>query len=293
MQTAIKIGAAVSTNLGAGEDNGPGHNGLVTTYLRAGAYRAAVTAKESSGRLGFSATPATLIETPKLVDEGSARATLAPGKGASVPLEITQDGLYTIDLLGVGRRWRARLEDSDGWPLGKPGETRLLTRQFEKGRLSSRRLARRCRGAHGRRGCDASTPAPELAGHGPHPLPFEAPQKLQWREPRTQGAAREPDVWRFSLQGDADVALSITDGMTAEILRGDKESVGKAAAGRDFQGAPWRRRLPRRGARDLPRRPARLRDFAKIQGVAARRRRASSICRRRSPSRWRGTRSSI
>ncbi len=235
LQTAIKIGAAVSTNLGAGENNGPGHNGLVTTYLRAGAYRAAVTAKESSGRLGFSATSATLIETPKLVDEGSARATLAPGKGASIPLEITQDGLYTIDLLGVGRRWRARLEDFEGWPLGKPGETRLLTRQFEKGAYRlvvspedvEARMAARLR---------RFTPAPELAGHGPHSLPFEARQKLQWREPSAQGAARDPDVWRFSLQGDADVALSITDGMTAEILRGDKESAGKAAAGRDFQG---------------------------------------------------------
>ena len=235
LQTAIKIGAAVSTNLGAGENNGPGHNGLVTTYLRAGAYRAAVTAKESAGRLGFSATPATLIETPKIVDEGGARATLAPGKGASIPLEITQDGLYTIDLLGVGRRWRARLEDSEGWPLGKPGETRLLTRQFEKGSYRlvvspedvEARMAARLR---------RFTPAPELAGHGPHPLPFEAPRRLQWREPSAQGAAREPDVWRFSLQGDADVALSITDGMTAEISRGDKESVGKAAVGRDFQG---------------------------------------------------------
>ena len=236
LQTAIKIGAAISTNLGAGENNGPGHNGLVTTYLRAGAYRAAVTAKESAGRVGFSAAPATLIETPKLVDEGSARATLAPGKGASIPLEITQDGLYTIDLLGVGRRWRARLEDFEGWPLGKPGETRLLTRQFEKGSYRlvvspedvEARMAARLR---------RLTPAPELAGHGPHPLPFEAPRKLQWREPQGSGGARDPDVWRFSLQGDADVALSITDGMTAEISRGDKESVGKAAAGRDFQGA--------------------------------------------------------
>ena len=234
LQTAIKIGAAISTNLGAGENNGPGHNGLVTTYLRAGAYRAAVTAKELAGRLGFSAAPATLIETPKLVDEGSARATLAPGKGASIPLEITQDGLYTIDLLGVGRRWRARLEDFEGWPLGKPGETRLLTRQFEKGSYRlvvspedvEARMAARLR---------RFTPAPELAGHGPHPLPFEAPRKLQWREPQAGGGARDPDVWRFSLQGDADVALSITDGMTAEISR-DKESVGKAAAGRDFSG---------------------------------------------------------
>ncbi|MGA8169847.1 MAG: hypothetical protein WB816_03280, partial [Methylocystis sp.] len=233
LQTAIKLGAAITTNLGAGDNNGPGHNGLVTTYLRAGAYRAAVTAKESSGRLGFLATPATLVETQKLVDEGSARATLAPGKGASVPLEITHDGLYTIDLLGVGRAWQARLEDSEGWPLSKPGKSRLLTRQFEKGSyrlvvspedVEARMVARLRRFA----------PTPELAGHGPHDLPFETPQKLQWREPQARGGAREPDVWRFSLHGDADISLSISDGMIAEIFR-DKDSVGKAAAGRDFK----------------------------------------------------------
>ena len=136
-------------------------------------------------------------------------------------------------------------------------------------------------------------PAPELVGHGPHPLPFEAPRKLQWREPSAQGAAREPDIWRFSLQGDADVVLSITDGMTAEILRGDKESVGKAAAGRDFKG--------RLGAGDYRvearaiSRDDRL-DYEislKLQGVAARRPALRRFCRRRSTSRLRQDASSI
>ncbi len=234
LQTAIKIGAAVSTNLASGENNGPGHNGLVSTYLRAGAYRAAITAKDFAGRLGFSVTPAALVETPKIVDEGGARATIAPDKGASVPLEITRDGLYTLDLLGVGRDWRSRLEDSEGWPLDRPGKTRRLTRKFEKGSYRivvapedvEARMAARLRRVD---------TAPELAGHGPHPLPFGTPQKLQWREPAARDAPRDPDAWRFSLQGDADVTLSISQGMTAEILR-DKESVGKIAEGRDFHG---------------------------------------------------------
>jgi hypothetical protein len=235
LQTAVKIGAAISTNLASGENNGPGHNGLATTYLRAGAYRAAVTAKESSGHLGFSVTPATLVTTPKLGDQGSVRTTLPPGKGAVVPIEIAQDGVYRIDLLGVGRHWRARLEDSEGWPLTRPGELTRLTRKFEKGSYRlvvtpedvEARLVARLR----------MSPAPlELSGHGPHPLPFETAQKLQWREPQTPAGAREPDVWNFTLRGDSEVTLMISDGMIGEILRGEKESMGKAAEGHDFKG---------------------------------------------------------
>src|SRR5208283_1773357 len=62
-------------------------------------------------------------------------------------------------------------------------------------------------------------PEKELAGHGPHPLPFESPQKLQWREPATRGANREPDVWRYSLEGDAQITLSLSEGMIGEIMK--------------------------------------------------------------------------
>ena len=146
------------------------------------------------------------------------RATLGPGKGAVVPIEIAQAGVYRIDLLGVGRHWRARLENSEGWPLTKPGELTRLTRKFENGAYRlvvtpedvEARLVARLR----------MTPPPqELTGHGPHPLPFETAQKLQWREPQTPGAARDPDIWTFSLKGDADVTLSIGDGMIGEIFR--------------------------------------------------------------------------
>ncbi|MGD9659018.1 MAG: hypothetical protein AB7U61_15515, partial [Methylocystis sp.] len=44
MKTALRVGANVSPRLGDGEANGPGANALVTAFLRAGAYRAAVTA---------------------------------------------------------------------------------------------------------------------------------------------------------------------------------------------------------------------------------------------------------
>lgn len=234
MKTALRIGANVSPRLGEGEANGPGDNALVTGFLRAGVYRAAVTAKESSGHLGLAVTPAALAPTATLIDAGVARATLDSGKGAVVPIEITRGGDYRIDLLGLKQKWRARLEDADGWPLAAPGEVQRLTRRFQKGAyrivvmprdVEARMVAR----------LTPIIPKPELEGHGPHALPFGKTQKLQWREPQAREAPRTPDVWRFSLYGDAEIDLSLSDGMVGEIFRGDNESVGKVASDRPLK----------------------------------------------------------
>ncbi len=233
LRTALEVGASFSPGLGLGEDNGPGHNGLVTTYLRAGPYRASVTAKDSNGHLGLAVTQGTLVTTPAIAGAGEARATLDAGKGALVPLEIPHEGLYKIELLGLQRDWRARLEDADGWPLTKPGEMRELTRRFEKGAYRLVVLPEDVEARMVARLAPIVTPAP-LSGHGPHDLLFDAPQKLQWREPQAKDAPRAPDVWRFSLAGEADVELAISEGMVAEIFKGEKDGLGKAAGVRKF-----------------------------------------------------------
>ncbi|WP_442754546.1 hypothetical protein ACNHKD_16350 [Methylocystis sp. JAN1] len=234
MKTALRIGAAVSPKLGEGEANGPGDNGLVTTYLRAGAYRAAVTAKESDGHLGLSVSPAILTSTAKLTDKGDARAALAPGKGAIVPFEITHAGDYRIELASLTQDWQARLEDAEGWPLTRPGPFKRETHRFEPGAyrlvvspsdVEARMVAR----------LRPIIPEAALEGHGPHPLPFERARKLQWREPPAKDAPRAPDVWRFTLAGDSDIELSIGEGMIGDILKGEKESVGKVAGDRPFK----------------------------------------------------------
>jgi len=234
MKTALRIGANVSPRLGEGEANGPGDNALVTGFLRAGAYRAAVTAKDSSGHLGLAVTPAALAPTAKLIDSGVARATLDSGKGAVVPIEISREGEYRIELLGLKQKWRARLEDADGWPLAAPGEVQRLTRRFEKGAY---RLVVMPRDVEARMVARLTpiVPEPDLEGHGPHALPFGKTQKLQWREPQARDVPRTPDVWRFSLYGDAEIDLSLSDGMVGEIFRGDNESVGKVASDRPFK----------------------------------------------------------
>ncbi|CCJ06531.1 hypothetical protein [Methylocystis sp. SC2] len=234
MKTALRVGATVSPRLGEGDANGPGANALVTAFLRAGGYRAAVTAKESAGHLGLAVSPATLAPTAKLVDAGIARATLDSGKGAVTPIEITREGEYRIELLGLKQKWRARLEDADGWPLAAPGEMQRITRRFEKGVY---RLVVMPRDVEARM-VARLTPivaAKALEGHGPHPLPFGKAQSLQWREPQARDAPRAPDVWRFTLHGDSDIELSIGEGMVGEIFKGETDSVGKVAAGRPFK----------------------------------------------------------
>ncbi|MBI1868598.1 MAG: hypothetical protein HYS06_09960 [Methylocystis sp.] len=235
LQTSLAVGTNVSPRFGEASGNGPGHNGLATTYLRAGSYRVAVSANESAGHLGLSVTPAALQTTAKLSSEGSARASLAGGRGAIVPIEIANDGLYRIDLQGLGRQWRARLEDADGWPLTTPGKLTRLVRRFEKGGYRLVVLPEDVEARMVARLRPIAKPS-ALEGHGPHPLPFERAQKLQWREPQAKGAPRTPDVWRFSLQGDADVEIDISEGMIAELIKNGGDNVGKFAAGRKFAG---------------------------------------------------------
>jgi len=234
LQTALAVGTSFSPRIGEGDNNGAGHNGLVTTYLRAGAWRAAVTAKESSGHLGLAVTPAALTATAKLVDAGDARAALGAGKGAAVPFEITKAGSYRLDLLGVGRTWRARLEDSEGWPLTPPGPLTTLTRDFDKGAYRVVVLPEDVDARMALRLTPIVAP-PALEGHGPHVLPFDAAQRLQWREPQGRDAPRAPDVWTFALVGAADVELSIGEGMVGELFRG-KDSIGKIAGDRPYKG---------------------------------------------------------
>ena len=168
LQTAIKIGAAVSTNLGAGEDNGPGHNGLVTTYLRAGAYRAAVTAKEFVG-------PARLLGDARGADRdaknrrrrrraGDARAR----QGGEHPA-----GNHARRALPASIFWASAAAGGRGWRIPRAGRSasparpRLLTRQFEKGRYRlvvspedvEARMAARLRRVHAGAGTRRPRPA--------------------------------------------------------------------------------------------------------------------------------------
>ncbi|MCB1541841.1 MAG: hypothetical protein KDJ25_13670, partial [Rhodoblastus sp.] len=235
LKTGLSIGTNFQPRIGEAQDNGAGHNGLVQTYLRAGSYRVAVAAKDSSGRLGLTATPAEMFTTGALSAGGSARATLSDGRGAITPIEIREAGNYRLDLYALGRTLSARLEDSDGWPLTAPGPLKSLEIRLEPGKyrlvtppvdVDARMVAR----------LTAITPDVALEGHGPHKLGYDDEYKLQWREPAAKDAPRAPDVWTFALKGESKIDITITDGMVGDIIRGEKDVVGKVAKDRPFFG---------------------------------------------------------
>jgi uncharacterized protein len=236
LKTGLTLSTAFRPGIDKAEANGAGLNALLQTYARAGRYLVTVNALEGTGRLGLSARPAPLAETAALLPSGSVRASLAQGKGVVIPLEIATAGLYRLTLDGLDRIFRARLEDAEGWPLTTPGPTTEIARRLEPGRyrlvvlpepVDARVVAR----------LDAVVRAPDIAGHGPHALPFDLAQRNQWREPAGRDEPREPDIWTFALAGPADVTLDIGDGMVGELKAAEGDPVlGRMLAKSPFKG---------------------------------------------------------
>jgi hypothetical protein len=220
LRTRGSIGTAFIAPLEEAAGNGTGQNMLIQRHLRAGAYRLTVAAEASNGRLGLLARPAPTREAPVLRPDSGVRASLPAGSGLIIPIEVAEGGRHRLNLLSLGRDVPARLEDAEGWPLWASGPLDALEQDLPAGRyrlvvlpadVDSRVVAR----------LTALRAPPETAGHGPHPLTFGAAAVHEWREPATRDAPRDPDLWDFALAGPAEVTLSISDGMGAELHRVD------------------------------------------------------------------------
>ena len=192
LKTAATIGSAFLPKIAEAADNGDGHNARLQAYLRAGSYRLGVSASESSGHLGVAGRPAVLLEANPVIAGETSRANLSEGRGVVFPIDVTEAGLYRLDLFGLDRTFTARIEDAQGWPITPPGPFTQFEHPFGAGRyrlvvlpedVDARAVARLQRIVEGK--------LPE--GHGPHPLPFDATQQHQWRELAEKDAARQPD----------------------------------------------------------------------------------------------------
>jgi uncharacterized protein len=243
LKTEGSIGTSFIPSLGEATANGIGANMLLQRYLRAGSYRLDVSARDSSGRLGVSASATPLTEGAGLLPGGTARATLTAGRGVAFPIQIATSGRYHLDVLGDGRVFSARLEDSGGWPLRAAGDLASVDEDFLAGdyRLIVQPPAVQARVVTRLRRIE---PPLALTGHGPHALPFDAPQSLEWREALGRDDPRAPDVWTFALAGPAKVTMSITgDGMAASLLA-DATGAGSSPLGRLMAGTPLIAELP-------------------------------------------------
>ncbi len=220
LHTAARLATPFIPSLAQADGNGTGQNMLIQSALRAGRYRVDVRSVESAGHLGLLASTAPLLSGGTLIPGGSVRATLPGGSGVAFPVDISGDpnARYHFDVLSLGADWTGRLEDAEGWPVVtpgtldgleptlRPGHYRLVVTPDSVARQVVARLV-------------AITQPGEISGHGPHVLPFEAPQHATWREPDGKDQPRDPDRWTFSLAGPSQVSLTLGDGMTADLHR--------------------------------------------------------------------------
>ena len=233
LRTHGRIATPFIADLDHAEANGIGQNMLIQRWLRAGLYRVEVTADNSAGHAGLTATPAPLLDGAELIPGGSVRARLPAGTGVAFPVVIAQAGSYRLDLAGLGRSFTARLDDAEGWPVATPGADAL---DLQPGRyrllvspeaVEARVVARL-----------AAVPAPAaVTGHGPHALAFDTPAQATWREPPGRDTPRTPDVWQFALAGPGTVTIAVSDGMLAELFAADGTPAPPLARiTRDFTG---------------------------------------------------------
>ncbi len=253
LHTRGAIGSHFVPELQTAEANGAGQNVLLQGWLRAGTYHLDVAAKQSFGHAGVVARPARLASLPPLEPGRVLRATMEAGSGLLVPIDVRQAGSYRLELLGLERVFEARLEDADGWPLAVSAPLQDTTQDLPAGRT---RLLVMPQATDARAVIRLTqiVPAPKLAGHGPHALPFGTPQDFTWREPAGRADPRTPDDWRFTLAAPADVTLSVSDGMDATLSGADGRQAAHIAGGTPFKGlleaGAWRLEARSQGRND-------------------------------------------
>ena len=212
------------TSFDRASENGTGRNFLVLQYLREGDYQLTVQARGlSRGHLGVALSESPLTDGGLLSDGIPARATLGPGEAVLYRFTIPAAADYRIQALGLGRTFRCRLEDADGWPVEKPNVPADFVRRLEPGSYRLVLLP----DAVGTRAVTSLAKIPEpvrLEGHGPHTLVLDRKVAHTWTEPEGTGsagsdAARPPDRWEFSLPAPIAARLELTGEMQGVLRR--------------------------------------------------------------------------
>lgn len=223
--------------------NGTGRNFLLQQYLRPGLYQLTVTTEgNSAGHLGLALTASEVRAAGALSFGTPARISLNAGEAVAYDLDVTKPGTYRLEALTLAGPTELRLEDAGGWPLTNPGRSGPLTRELEPGRY---RLVVLPQPLPARIVTLAEALPEPMAreGHGPHPLPLDQNVTHRWEEP-AEGAERMPDTWAFTLPAEADVDITLGEGMEGRLERPDGTLVAEfnhlRPFGRQLAAGPWR-----------------------------------------------------
>ena len=218
LDTEGALRTSLRPRLDATGDGGSGRNFLLQQYLRPGDYQLSVRALgKSAGHLGVRLARSPVRDGGLLLPGVAARSELPAGEAIAYRLVVSAAGKYRVRALGLGKPFRIRLDDADGWPLPTPGTPGDLYLELERGEYQLIVLPQAVDGRVITR-FDVS-PLPEgRQGHGPFALPFGAEVRHRWEEP-AEGEERRPDVFTFNLPAAAGIEVELDAEMRAEIYR--------------------------------------------------------------------------
>ena len=214
---AVNVRTRLDTGLFYGTKNGTGRNALVQEYFKKGAYLILLDSLgQSMGRVGIHLKNQPLKEGPTLLDGSVEKAFFEAGSAIRYPVQIGEPGEYALETLGIGKEFPFRLEDSESWPMFKPGQSGKVRLKLEKGSYSYYTLAAP---VESRRVTTLSAirKTIPLEGKGPHDLVFKVPLDRVWRK-------GGPDIYHFSIPGKMPVQVSLSDGMLGALFLGEKEA---------------------------------------------------------------------
>jgi len=217
LPTTIRVNSRTKADLFQAQQNGQGRNALVQQYFKAGEYVITVgVAGEGKGRLGFQISPNDLIDGGLLEIGALKKRTLAADQSVRYEFSIDQGGRYRIKTLGLGARFPARLEDSDGWPVAKPGTLNPIEANLRPGKYHYYSLATPTPSRRLSRIVQLKESEP-LTGKGPHRLDWDREIQAIWRD----GA---PDVFLLDVSAPTMATFDLTRGMVAN-LEGHSEPI--------------------------------------------------------------------
>jgi uncharacterized protein len=235
LQTEGNMRTRTVLSLDSQANNGTGRNFLLQQYLGQGAYQVTVAAQgETHGRMGVTAVPTLMKDGGALSLSVPARDTILAGDGLVYTFKIEEAGQYHLQSLGLGRTFTMRLEDQDGWPIIAPNAPAELTMDFKPGTYRLVILPQPVEAKIVTLLQRIEEPQ-AIEGHGPHDLVLNQPQDFQWLEPE-EGAERVPDQWRFVLPATAHVAITLNQGMRADLVGEDGQVRNAVIGGDNWQG---------------------------------------------------------
>jgi len=235
LQTEGNMRTRTVLSLDAQANNGTGRNFLLQQYLGQGSYQVTVAAQgETHGRMGVTTAPTLMKDGGALSLDVPARDTIQSGDGLVYTFKIEEAGQYRLQSLGLGRTFTMRLEDQDGWPIIAPNAPAELTMDFKPGGYRLVILPQPVEAKIVTLLQRIEEPQ-TIEGHGPHDLVLNRPQDFQWREPE-EGEERVPDQWRFALPAAAHVAITLNQGMRADLVGEDGKTLREVIGGDNWKG---------------------------------------------------------